>query len=232
MLAVFAVAILVKAADVQLIHGTSWRARAARQQTSERVVPAPRGDILDATHRASRAEPRDRCGSRSRPREVTEPREAARGPLQTARRVGRSSRGRRHVHEILDGSRSVPGRRRANAMMLEASIRSVARPLVRRVGRRSGDSRPRRRRQQSGRRTRARARFHSARQPGAATIVRDSHGQGRESPIEPGTAPIKGNSVVLTINADLQEIAERRWPTRVAHGRGGRRHRHSRSAHR
>jgi cell division protein FtsI (penicillin-binding protein 3) len=46
-------------------------------------------------------------------------------------------------------------------------------------------------------------------QPGAATIVRDSHGQGRESPIEPGTAPVKGNSIVLTINADLQEIAER-----------------------
>ena len=45
--------------------------------------------------------------------------------------------------------------------------------------------------------------------PGAATIVRDSKGQSRESPTEPGTPPTKGNSVVLTINADLQEIAEK-----------------------
>jgi cell division protein FtsI (penicillin-binding protein 3) len=45
--------------------------------------------------------------------------------------------------------------------------------------------------------------------PGAAIIVRDSKGQSRESPTEPGTPPTKGNSVVLTINADLQEIAEK-----------------------
>jgi hypothetical protein len=42
-----------------------------------------------------------------------------------------------------------------------------------------------------------------------ATIVRDSKGQSRESPSEPGTPPTKGNSLVLTINADLQEIAEK-----------------------
>jgi cell division protein FtsI (penicillin-binding protein 3) len=53
--------------------------------------------------------------------------------------------------------------------------------------------------------------------PGQATIVRDSHGQGRESPITPGTAPVKGNSIVLTINADLQEIAEKSLADAVAH---------------
>src|SRR6185503_1887412 len=52
--------------------------------------------------------------------------------------------------------------------------------------------------------------------PGAATIVRDSRGQGRESPVTPGTAPVKGNSIVLTINADLQEIAEKSLADAVA----------------
>ena len=45
--------------------------------------------------------------------------------------------------------------------------------------------------------------------PGAATIIRDSHGQSRESPTAPGTPPVNGDNVVLTINADLQEIAEK-----------------------
>src|SRR6185312_7917830 len=37
--------------------------------------------------------------------------------------------------------------------------------------------------------------------PGSAMLVRDSR-LGRESPMTPGTPPVKGNSVVLTINAD------------------------------
>src|ERR1041385_1546126 len=44
---------------------------------------------------------------------------------------------------------------------------------------------------------------------GTRTMIRDAHGQGRESPTEPGTAPTTGNSIKLTINADLQEIAEK-----------------------
>ena len=71
-LAVFAVAILVKAASVQLVHGRSWRARAERQQTSDRVVPAPRGEILDATNRVL-AESREEVRLEIAPREVKEP---------------------------------------------------------------------------------------------------------------------------------------------------------------
>ena len=44
---------------------------------------------------------------------------------------------------------------------------------------------------------------------GSKRVIRDLHGMSRESPIEPGTAPTQGNNVVLTINADLQEIAEK-----------------------
>jgi len=51
---------------------------------------------------------------------------------------------------------------------------------------------------------------------GVATIVRDSRGRGRESPTAPGTAPVSGNSIVLTLNADLQEIAEKALADAVA----------------
>src|SRR5918912_1289902 len=48
LLAVFALAVIAQAAHVQLLQGTTWRARAARQQLAPREMPAPRGDILDA----------------------------------------------------------------------------------------------------------------------------------------------------------------------------------------
>src|ERR1700716_451144 len=47
-LALFALAVVGKSAKVQLFQGRTWAARAQRQQSTERVVPAPRGDILDA----------------------------------------------------------------------------------------------------------------------------------------------------------------------------------------
>ena len=84
-LAAFAVAILVKAADVQLVQGTRWRARAARQQTAERVVPAPRGEILDATRRVL-AQSRETVRLEIAPREVREPRKAAARAVEAARR--------------------------------------------------------------------------------------------------------------------------------------------------
>src|SRR5262249_39627644 len=52
--------------------------------------------------------------------------------------------------------------------------------------------------------------------PGAASIIKDSKGQLRESPPAPGIPPVQGNSVVLTINADLQEIAEKALADAVA----------------
>jgi len=53
-LAMFALAIVVKSARIQLGQRARWAARAERQQSSERVLPAPRGDILDATGTRSR----------------------------------------------------------------------------------------------------------------------------------------------------------------------------------
>jgi cell division protein FtsI (penicillin-binding protein 3) len=208
-LAVFAVAILIKAAHVQLINGTSWRARAARQQTSERVVPAPRGDILDETRRLL-AQSRDIVRLEIAPREVTEPRKlrAALSKLHVESSV---------IARALDTSTkylTVPGRflavDAATAMTLRGvhSFGSLDRSYAVSAGAQGilghvdGDNKA-----VDGLELALDSVLRG--QPGAATIVRDSHGQGRESPIEPGTAPVKGNSVILTINADLQEIAER-----------------------
>jgi cell division protein FtsI (penicillin-binding protein 3) len=45
--------------------------------------------------------------------------------------------------------------------------------------------------------------------PGSATVMRDGRGRKFESPTAPGTAPVPGHTVVLTLNHELQEIAER-----------------------
>src|SRR5918911_2315488 len=48
-LALVALALIAKAAHVQLWQRGRWTARAARQQVAVREVPAPRGEILDAS---------------------------------------------------------------------------------------------------------------------------------------------------------------------------------------
>ena len=72
-LGLFAVALLVQAARVQIVQGRQWRARAERQQTTDRVVPAERGEILDATHRVL-AQSNSVVRLEIAPREVTDPR--------------------------------------------------------------------------------------------------------------------------------------------------------------
>ena len=52
--------------------------------------------------------------------------------------------------------------------------------------------------------------------PGAATTMRDGRGRRFESPQSPRRAPVQGNTVVLTINHELQEIAERALGEAVA----------------
>jgi cell division protein FtsI (penicillin-binding protein 3) len=215
-LAVFALALLIKAADVQLVQGTRWRARATRQQTAERVVPAPRGDILDATRRVL-AQSRETVRLEVAPREVNEPRK-----LRTA--LTRLHIEPAIIARALDTSGkylTVPGRflavdaAPAMAMRGVHSFASLARSYAVSAGAEGllghvdADNKP-----LDGIELALDSILHG--QTGTATIVRDSHGQGRESPIEPGMPPVKGSTIVLTINADLQEIAEKALADAVA----------------
>jgi cell division protein FtsI (penicillin-binding protein 3) len=215
-LAAFAVAILFKAADVQLVQGTRWRARAARQQTAERVVPAPRGDIMDATHRIL-AQSRETVRLEIAPREVTEPRKLKAAlsklrvdPALIARAIDTSSKYLTVPKQFLavDAAPAIAlgGVHSFATIAREDAVSAGTEGLVGHV---DADNKAVDGLEFS---LDSILRGH----PGTATIVRDSHGQGRESPIEPGTAPVKGNSVVLTINADLQEIAERALADAVA----------------
>lgn len=207
-LALFAIAIFAQAARVQLVHGKDWRARAERQQSTERTVPAPRGELLDITHRVL-AESREMVRLEIAPREVTEPAKlrAALTALGIdraiiARAVDTASRyltipgrflavdaapaiGLRGVHSFSTIQRSYAASDGAQGILghVDADDKAV-----------------------DGLELSLDPILRGS--PGTATIFKDSKGQSRESPIAPGTAPVPGNTVVLTINADLQEIAE------------------------
>jgi len=215
-LAAFAVAILFKAADVQLVQGTRWRARAARQQTAERVVPAPRGDIMDATHRIL-AQSRETVRLEIAPREVTEPRKLKAAlsklrvdPALIARAIDTSSKYLTVPKQFLavDAAPAIAlgGVHSFATIAREDAVSAGTEGLVGHV---DADNKA-----ADGLEMALDSILRG--RPGTATMVRDPHGQGRESPIESGKAPVKGNSVVLTINADLQEIAERALADAVA----------------
>ncbi len=208
-LAVFALAILVQAARVQLIHGHDWKVRAERQQVVEQTVPAPRGEIFDATHRVL-AQSREMVRLEIAPREVNQ-----RAALRRA--LTRLSVEPAVIARALDTSvkyLTVPGRfmatEAAPAMALRgvhsfaAIMRSYAASLGAQgiLGHVDADNKP-----IDGLELSLDSILRGV--PGAASIIRDTRGQLRESPTAPGIPPTKGNSVVLTINADLQEIAEK-----------------------
>lgn len=215
-LALFALAILIKAGRVQLVDGKGWRARAQRQQSSERAVPAPRGEILDATKRVL-AQSREMVRLEIAPREVQE-------RLKLRRALAKLAVEPRLISRALDTTVKylvLPGRflavEAAPAMALRGvhSYATIMRSYALSqgaqgiVGHVDADNKP-----IDGLELSLDSVLHGA--PGIATMFKDSKGQSRESPIAPGTAPTKGSSVVLTINADLQEIAEKSLVEAVA----------------
>jgi cell division protein FtsI (penicillin-binding protein 3) len=216
-LALFAVAILVKAAQLQLVQGRGWRAKAEHQQTAERTVPAPRGDLLDATHRVL-AQSREMVRLEIAPREVREPKKLAAAlatlgvdRAQIARATDTTARYLTLPNRFLavDAAPAMQLRGVYSYSMITRGY-AVSPGAQGILGHVDQDNKP-----VDGLELSLDSLLRGT--PGQATIVRDSHGQGRESPITPGTAPVKGNSIVLTINADLQEIAEKSLADAVAH---------------
>lgn len=215
-LALFAVAILGKAADVQLVHGAAWRARAARQQSTERTVPAPRGEILDATRRVL-AQSREMVRLEIAPREVDEPRRLRRAlaalhiaPSLIARALDRTGR-----YLVVPGDFLAVDAAPAIALHGVHSFATIQRAYAASdgsqalVGHVDASNHA-----LDGIELSLDAVLRGT--PGRATIFNDSHGRSRESPIAPGTPPARGDDVVLTIHEDLQEIAERALADAVA----------------
>src|SRR5438067_4728620 len=218
LLAVFALAVIGQAAHVQLLQGNTWRARAARQQLAPREMPAPRGDILDAAGLVL-AQSREMIQLEIAPREV---RAQDRALLRRAL-TGLKLRPE-WVRRAFDTSRvwlTLPGRYLTTDVTSATRIRGVHATLasVRAYAMSEGT------RRLVGRvdtQDRAVDGIELALDTilrgtaGSATFVRDIRGRSFESPNAPRIAPRPGNTVVLTLNHELQEIAERALGDAVA----------------
>jgi cell division protein FtsI (penicillin-binding protein 3) len=208
-LAAFAIAIVGTSARVQILQGRKWSASALRQQSTESVIPAPRGDILDAAGETM-AQSRETVKLDVAPPEVRD-RAKLRAALLRAGVPGA------FAGRVLDAGRkwvSLPGRYLAVDVASISATRGVyTTPIVERayassesmrriIGRVDADGKA-----VDGVEL-ALDSLLSGR-PGSVTVLKDARGRRFESPNMPGTAPVQGNTVVLTLNHALQEIAER-----------------------
>jgi cell division protein FtsI (penicillin-binding protein 3) len=209
MLALFAIAIVVKAAHIQLGQRARWVARAERQQSTERTVPAPRGDILDADGQML-AQSRETVKLDVAPPEVRD-----RAALRTA--LLRAGVPAEFARRAADASRkwvTLPGRYLASDVSRISAMRGVyTTPVIERAY--SSSTGTRRIIGHVDNNGRALDGVELALdsvlagRPGSVTVMRDGRGRKFESPMAPSVTPITGNTVVLTINQQLQEIAER-----------------------
>lgn len=207
-LALFFVAIFGKAVQVQIVNGGAWRARASRQQTATRDIPAPRGRVLDESGRIM-AQNQEKVRLDITPREVQE-RGKLRGVLTRARVPARV------VALIADTSLrnvSIPGvflrfdvapalgMKGVHQSPFVERVYSTSRAARQIIGRVDENGRP-----TDGIEVALDALLRG--KPGVASLVQDVRRRTFESPTAPGTAPVEGNTVLLTINQELQEIAE------------------------
>lgn len=215
-LAVFALAILGMSARVQLLQGRRWAASALRQQSSDVVIPAPRGDVLDAAGEVL-AQSRETVKLDIAPGEVRDRARLRRAlvaagvPAPFAARAGDPAR--KWV--------SLPGRYLAVDVAGITAMRGVySTPIIERAYAASeGTRRIVGRVDENGRAVDGVELALDSLlqgQPGRVTVMRDGRGRKFESPGMPVTRPVQGNTVTLTLNHALQEIAERQLGEAVA----------------
>ncbi|HEX2779688.1 MAG TPA: penicillin-binding transpeptidase domain-containing protein [Gemmatimonadaceae bacterium] len=205
----FAGALLGRAVWVQLWQGNAWAARAERQHFTDAPVPAPRGDVLDATGERL-AESREMVRLAIAPREV-------RGPAVLRRALGTAGVAREWVLRATDTRRAwvvIPGRFLPSDVAQALPLRGVySEPVSERVYALTGGMR--------GLVGQVNAEGTAVEgielaldsllrgTAGSSTLIRDARGRKFEAPNDPGVAPTKGHSVTLTLNHELQEICER-----------------------
>ncbi|MBI1723390.1 MAG: PASTA domain-containing protein [Gemmatimonadetes bacterium] len=219
-----AAAVLVRAAQLQLVQGRAWRARAAAQQTTPVALPARRGTLYDRNGVAL-ALSRETFAVGLAPRELDDPGRAAellaraldrpRPAIASAIRSGRvwfewpGPYGWTAVAP-LKNLRGVYLRRRLERFYPR---RDLARQIVGRVDARGRGA--------SG----LERSFDSvlAGRAGTAVMLRDHRGRTYPSPSRPAAEPVDGADLMLSLDAELQEIAERALGGAVAdaHAAGG-----------
>ena len=216
LLALFVVALLVKTARVQLLDGRRLAASGARQQSTTSNIPAPRGEIFDSRGELL-AQSRETVKLDIAPKELRDVRK-----LRVA--MQRAHIPAEWVARATDTSKkwaSLPMRFRAVDVAAISAMRGVyAKPVIERayafsegtrriIGRVDADGNA-----VDGMELALDSLLKG--KAGNVVVMKDVHGRHFESPDASGTPAVPGNSVVLTINQELQEISERELADAVA----------------
>ncbi|MGH2670550.1 MAG: hypothetical protein ACRDH5_15790, partial [bacterium] len=201
-------ALVVRAAQVQLFQGRRWSAEATAQRTEPIVLAARRGALTDR-HGTPIALTQETYHVGVAPNEL---RNAASDADLIARQLRRSSR---QVRQALTkryawfagpfSSRDVAPLRALRGVHLEPVLNrfypalAFARTVVGRVGVDGAGA------------TGLEKTLDSllAGRPGSAVVVKDRAGREYASPARVTAEPVPGHDVILTLDAELQEIAQR-----------------------
>ncbi|HYW49893.1 MAG TPA: penicillin-binding protein 2, partial [Gemmatimonadaceae bacterium] len=216
--AVFAIAILLKAAHVQLLNGPSWAKLAAGQHTRLERLPAPRGRMIDATGMPL-VESRELVSFNIAPREV---RRTDRALL--ARTLSKLRAPQPYARRALDTNRkwvNLPGRypvsdagpmigmRGVYATYEMARLMAIQSRGVRAVvGGLDGDHAI------SGLELALDTLLQGV--TGSRQLIKTGRGDRLESPDAPIIAPVSGSDLTLSINYGVQDIAEQALERAVA----------------
>ncbi|MSR07538.1 MAG: PASTA domain-containing protein [Gemmatimonadetes bacterium] len=209
-------AVLARAAQVQLVRGARYAAQAEAQRTERVTLPARRGAIYDRRG-VPLATSEESFHVGVAPNELKNPPNDAR---QIAARLGLSARDveralRRkyaYFHGPFSASRVEPLRAIKGVHLDNEFVRfypdpHMARPVL---GRPASEGRP------ADGIERVLDTLLEGRS-GSAVVLRDGQGRRFESPSRLDAFPVAGNDVYLTIDADLQDIVERALADAMEH---------------
>ncbi|HEX7337066.1 MAG TPA: penicillin-binding transpeptidase domain-containing protein [Gemmatimonadales bacterium] len=204
-------AILGRAAQLQLVQGDNWAQQAERQRTEETVLPARRGALYDRNG-VPLAVSHEYYHVGVAPNELAEPRRIApllsrslRVSLPALERDLRARKRWIYFHGPFTATQVEP-LRRISGVHLTGSFqrfypsRALARPII-------GGLSPDRPAGAAGLELSLDSILTG--QPGEAVLLKDRAGRRYASPARVVREPVAGNDVVLTLDAELQEIAER-----------------------
>ena len=202
-------ALLVRAAQVQIVQGARWAREAEAGRTERQVLEARRGTLFDR-HGTPLALTLETYHVGIAPNELRDPTSDA---VTIGQRIGRSVlEVRRAMHKRYAwfggpyGASQVEPLRDVKGVHLEPVLNrfypspDLARAVIGRAGDGAGAGPTGLERTLDSLLTGT---------PGAATVLRDRAGRAYESPSRLIAAPVPGHDVVLTIDAELQEIAQR-----------------------
>ena len=222
-IALFGLAVIVKAARVQVFQRAQWTAAARQQHVVSSLLPAPRGSILDAAG-ATLAENRELLQIAVAPRELKDPRMAARRLVAAGVSADWIKRATDTRHAWVE----IPGQFLPGDVAALSTMHGVhPSPVVQRVyvpsqgvrrivGRARPDGNP-----VDGVELALDSLLRGTR--GTGSDLRDALGRRFESPTSAGAPAQPGHTILLTLNHQLQDICERALEdaTREMNAEGG-----------